>query len=365
MKALLRSLIYVLPALLITLTALAQSEEWTRKMLGFVGPVAKIYSVDLNKSTFTEQERATLSSAIQDLNNVSHGLKFSVINFFSKKDPAIKAEYDQFKHSLDMAEKLMPLDPKQSVFYTRHAIGQCAACHSKGGKSTHLFDLFKDNKIPETEKGHLALAMRDYQASAEIFKTILLTSATPSDYFQTHRALVHYINSALLADYDKDKILVDLKNIQDKATNKGTLNDLKNLRSNVSKPQEIKSVQEALTELQSYQSDFMTFEKSLYTSLKIKNLLHEKLKDLKTNEERASAYAALGDIYAHFPEISIFMVPENYYALCVRTHPKTELASECFKKYEDKIILGYSGSSGMHVPEFERARIKELKKFTK
>lgn len=364
MNSTLHKSILVLSALLLAFTAWAQSHEWSQKMFHFIAPVTKIYSIDLNKSSFTEEERATLSSAIRDLNNVSHGLKFSVINFFSKKDPAVRAEYDQFKHSLSMAEKFIPIDAKQSVFYARHAIGQCAACHAKGGKATHLFELFKDTKIAEPEKGRLALAMRDYDASTQIFKNILLDASLQEDYFQTHRILVNYVNSSLLAGKKKEELITNLESILKHQQNRGTHTDLKALLADIRQAPLMNTTQEAIDAYQSFDGNPPLLERALYSALSIKKVLHQNLKDIKSAPDKSQVYKILGDIYAQFPEISIFMVPENYYELCIRTSPKTDIAGECFQKYQTKIVLGYSGSMGTHIPDYEKTKIRDLKKLT-
>jgi tetratricopeptide (TPR) repeat protein len=333
-------------------------------MMGFINPVIQIYSVDLTKDNFDEKEKTTLLNAVKDLKNTSHGLKFSLISFFSKKDPAIQAEYKQFKRNLDMAEKTMAFSPKQSTFYIRSAIGQCASCHSKGGKSTDLFALFKDTKLPAMDKGRLALAIRDYDSSAQIFKSILMDPMLQNNYFRMHDILVSYINSALLGDYEKSKILSDTKSILKITQNKATQKDLQNIIEDIKNSKKMNNFDEALTAFQTFSTDFINFDKSMFSTLNVKNTLHKSLRELKKESQKAQAYEALGDIYSHFPEISIFMVPENYYELCVKTNPKTKLAQDCFRKYKSKIVLGYSGSMGTNVPEYEKKRILELQKLT-
>jgi tetratricopeptide (TPR) repeat protein len=341
-----------------------QNSQWSKKMVNFINPVLKIYSIDLNKDVYSEEEKVTLLQAVKDLRNTSHGLKFSFISFFSKKDPAIEAEYEQFKNNLAMAEKTMAFSTKQSTFYIRNAIGQCAACHSNGGKSTHLFELFKDTSLSQTEKGRLALAVRDYEASVQAFKSILLDPNLQNNYFKMNDVLVSYLNSALLAGYDKPKILADVKLVLAASKNKGTQTDLLDIIKDIETSKEMKNYNEAIAKFNTYSKDLFNFHKSMFTSLRVKNALHADLSKLSSKKEKAIAYEALGDIYSHFPEISIFMVPENYYEQCVRILPKTEIANGCFEKFKSKIILGYSGSMGSNVPEYEEVKIQALKKLT-
>lgn len=344
--------------------AAKDSNEWSQKMMGFINPVIQIYSVDLTKETFDEKEKTTLLNAVNDLRNTSHGLKFSMIRFFSKKDPAVKAEYKQFKRNLDMAEKTMAFSPKQSTFYIRSAIGQCASCHSKGGKSTDLFALFEKTKLPKMDKGRLALAIRDYEASAQIFKSILMEPSLQDNYFRMHDILVSYLNSALLSGFDKTKILKDTKEILKITKNPATQKDLQLIINDIQNSKKLNGVDQAMKSYQSFASDLSQLDKSMFSALNVKNTLHENLRGMRKKSDKASAYEVLGDIYSHFPEISIFMVPENYYELCVKTYPKTDQAKACFEKYKSKIVLGYSGSMGINIPESEKMKIEKLKKYT-
>ncbi len=346
------------------LFAFANTNEWSTKMMNFVGPVIRIYSIDLTKPNFDPKEKQSLLLAIKDLRNTSHGLKFSVMNYFSKKDPAIEAVYHQFQNNLDMAEKTMAFSTQQSIFYLRSAIGQCASCHSNGGKSTHLFGLFKDTKIPPTDKGRLALALRDYEASREIFKSILIDNKYHENYFKINDILVSYLNAALLSDWPKTKVVKDLQNVLAISKNEGTRNDLKNIILDIESSKSINTFDEALAKFNTYSKDIANFDKFMFTSLNVKNTLHGKLKNLTSLSQKAKAYEILGDIYSHFSEISIFMVPESYYELCVTIQPKTLLAKECVKKYQNKITLGYSGSMGSTVPEFEKVKMQYLKNLT-
>lgn len=348
-----------------TLAAVSDSNSnyWSEKMMNLVNPVIRIYSIDLNKETFDPKEKEVLLNAVKDLKTTSHGLRFSFINFFSSKDPAVRAEFREFKHNLDMAEKTMDHSTKQSVFYIRSAIGQCASCHSKGGKSTHLFDLFKDTKLPLTDKGRLALAIRDYDASAKIFKSIMLDPSLQDNYFKMNDVLVSYLNSAILSHYNNAQIVDDLKAVQKTTTNKGTQNDLSFIIKDIEGSKKLETFNQAMEKFKTYSKDLKHIEHSTFTTLKIKNVLHESLSHLDKNQ-KLQAYEALGDIYSYFPEISIFMVPENYYELCVRTQPKSDTAKSCFEKYKSKIVLGYSGSMGTSIPEYEKAKIESLKKLT-
>jgi hypothetical protein len=100
-----------------------------------------------------------------------------------------------------------------------------------------------------------------------------------------------------------------------------------------------------------------------YGFVALKNYFHGELPKLKSKEQKAQAYKALGDIYKDFNDISVFMVPERNYEMCIKTLPHTALAKNCFDNYVTNIVLGYSGSRGVKVPQYEMKKIESLKKF--
>ncbi|NJM09967.1 MAG: hypothetical protein HC883_03500 [Bdellovibrionaceae bacterium] len=50
-----------------------------------------------------------------------------------------------------------------------------------------------------------------------------------------------------------------------------------------------------------------------------------------------------------------------YYTACIEKVPHSGLAEQCFKAYEESITLGYSGSSGTHIPSAVRKHLNNLK----
>lgn len=83
--------------------------------------------------------------------------------------------------------------------------------------------------------------------------------------------------------------------------------------------------------------------------------------DLSANE-LGEALLLTGESYESLNKISIMSLHENYYESCVRKVPKTKWAKICFRKLNDSIISGYTGSSGMHIPIDIQKSMKNLKK---
>ncbi len=51
---------------------------------------------------------------------------------------------------------------------------------------------------------------------------------------------------------------------------------------------------------------------------------------------------------------------EFYYRSCIRQSPHTEVAKACYRRYEESVFFGYTGSGGTFIPSDVRARMNDL-----
>jgi len=79
------------------------------------------------------------------------------------------------------------------------------------------------------------------------------------------------------------------------------------------------------------------------------------------NEPRAKALYLAGRAAEESRELNFWTLHERYYELCIDTLPKSDLSKNCFKKLNDSVLMGYTGSSGLHLPAEESARLARLK----
>ena len=334
--------------------------SWQKMMRSFIAPVAEFYSIGLEKETFTKKDKKKLKEVAKELNENSKKAKFSKMSHFSKKDPAIQERFNDFLRTLKSAENSISSSPKQGVYYLRQSIMQCASCHSMGGKSTHFFQALNSDKIPLYDQGHFALALRDYEASAEIYKKLILDKPQEKNSYLLEDQIRYYLNASLLAGTPKAEVIGTLEKLKKQTKGKDFLH-LKQKIADVKSFTPIKSFDDAIRRHNIMGSKFRVAETKTYSFLALKNYFHAELPKLKDKEQKAQTYKALGDIYKDFNDISVFMVPERNYELCIKTLPKTPLAKNCFDNYVTNIVLGYSGSRGVKVPKSEMKKIEELK----
>jgi hypothetical protein len=78
--------------------------------------------------------------------------------------------------------------------------------------------------------------------------------------------------------------------------------------------------------------------------------MHDLLGRFPQSSYSAEGLFLIGLSYDVLQDLGLWSLHEMYYQACIEKQPHSRLAQRCFERYKDSIILGYSGSSGMHIP---------------
>ena len=103
-------------------------------------------------------------------------------------------------------------------------------------------------------------------------------------------------------------------------------------------------------------------ERNTVNNLIASSLLHSYLMNEKQRKNKAQAYYLLGNIYDSLILAGFWDLPEVYYEMCIKYSPKSSIAKKCYNRYRDNIVVGYSGSRGTLIPNYEYERLEDLKK---
>jgi hypothetical protein len=90
--------------------------------------------------------------------------------------------------------------------------------------------------------------------------------------------------------------------------------------------------------------------------------LHALLGASKDEELRAEALYLLGVSYDQLRDSGAFELQDTYYRICIRSRPHSAVAGRCFKRFEENIIVGYTGSRGTDVPGPIARQLNELRR---
>lgn len=90
-------------------------------------------------------------------------------------------------------------------------------------------------------------------------------------------------------------------------------------------------------------------------------VLHDYLQTKPSEKDTAEALSLLGKSYRNLGEIGLWNIHELYFAACIDKVPHSALAESCFRDYEESVVLGYSGSSGIHLPKAVRDQLSDMR----
>lgn len=95
--------------------------------------------------------------------------------------------------------------------------------------------------------------------------------------------------------------------------------------------------------------------------LRVSSLIHDLLQTAPTGTHAAEAFLMAGLSYEVLDPLKTDKIHEIYYEACVRGAPHTTTAELCYRRYEDSVVFGFTGSAGVSVPADARQRLQELR----
>lgn len=94
-------------------------------------------------------------------------------------------------------------------------------------------------------------------------------------------------------------------------------------------------------------------------------LLHEALNFGLIGEIKSEALYYLGVSYEALRDLNLAELQDSYFEQCIRISPRTNISWKCYKKYEESVFFGFSGSSGLSIPEEVQNKLNELRVLAK
>lgn len=96
------------------------------------------------------------------------------------------------------------------------------------------------------------------------------------------------------------------------------------------------------------------------TYLRATQAFHQLLKSYPNGAKTAESLYMLGLAYRALQDLNLWSLSDLYFEACIRKSPRSEVANQCFKQYEESVFIGYSGSGGVSIPADVRAKVLEL-----
>ncbi len=103
---------------------------------------------------------------------------------------------------------------------------------------------------------------------------------------------------------------------------------------------------------------------TVVTNLRVSGVLYEYLfQHTKGPETPDILYLLAKTEYALGPTF-FFSLSDLYLKECILNYPKSKIAKQCYKDYEEHVVLSFSGSGGTHLPTDAQNNLRHLKALT-
>ncbi len=358
-------------------TTAAQNQDFAAQMQGLKKSLVEVLPLVLDPNQFNqEKNQKVILEKVHKMRELSKNVKHIAVK--DQKDPSIDFIAQAFTDDLARVEEGLSMGKKEFARYNLlNVTAYCIECHTR----TSTGPSFSSNDFEQTlkrlnglERGEFLLATRQFDSALKEFSQIIDERLEQkSDFFILDKAVRQSL--AITVKYLKDpkKSLL----ITDKLKN--SVNTPYYLKQNAlgweiaikdwmkEKPAKDNSVKAILKRCQQWeqsaQQDQMTnldHTGQIYY-LRALSDLHLILPTKLTGDELGQALYLAGVGYDSMRDFSLWNLHEDYYESCIRKVPHSTWSEKCYKRFEESAYFGFTGSSGIRIPDDVANRLAELK----
>lgn len=361
--------------------------SWKVRMQAMMKEALILFPFAFNDEKFNDPKNApTIHASLDALVKYSEELKGHASHFKREEglkiDPSFPFIAEAFESELIHAQSRFDHGAdknKEAQGFLRSAIAKCMLCHSQTSIGPELeLDPFKPQfaALSVSDRFLAFTATRQFDKALGVLedsaKELKQTKPKYADLDRSTRAAI-----AILVRVKRDpKRAVEFI---DKMTAVDTApsiykNDLKGWKKSLlawqaEKPVSLTSArmlfEEATKIKQSAEKAHKlapNYENVDVPLLRSTGLLHDLLSNYPKSEYRAKSYMMLASNYEALPGFAIWDLSDEYLGACIQENPHSEVGEKCFRLYDESITLGYSGSSGTHIPDTVKEQLARLKK---
>ncbi len=354
-------------------------ETWPENMqklaLTFTDLMPFVYS----KNAFEDpKNKKIIQAKMKEFHGASHVIPKDKAVQILGEDPLVNLSINNLEVEVSSAISAFERgNLRYSRHLLQHSLNYCFACHTRNqmGPKYDFWDLkfLEGGDINVIQKSKVMVATRQFDKAKELLKSNLLSGKKEGDnpYLQ-EQAIKQFLAVVVRAErspeegyrfvnglIERIELPVYLsRNVE--SWEKSFVGWMAEKKKN--KVQVSLSAAKKLIE-GSNQAHFGEDSDSKYVDyLRASSILHESLMKPLSKEIRAETFYYLGVVYELLGDSGFWELPDVYFESCVRESPGSKMAKKCYRKYEQGIVLGYSGSAGTFIPSDEREKLNELKK---
>jgi hypothetical protein len=338
----------------------SKPETWAGSMQGLKQSLQSLLPTLFDTQEFYRKESEgeilrQLSELSSQSKNVSHNPSLP------GRDPTVRFLATDLEADLELVRSAFAEGKKEFARFQLMKVTQyCVECHTRTQQGPELKGSAGPffNSMSSLNQVEYLIAFRDFDRAIEVSQQAL-RSATPQLKLLWQLDRVAKLGLQVSIQYknsykDAQKIIETVQGnsalplfLRSKA--KAWSVSLKKLQTQVPDKDELVAARNLLSD------DSGEIERMRALSLLLRTLSRQ-----PGNDVLAEALYLTGRAYEELNESSISL-HENYYESCIRERPRSKWSKLCFEKLEQSIAMGYTGSSGTHLPLDVHVRLEKLR----
>jgi hypothetical protein len=261
-------------------------------------------------------------------------------------------------------------------FALHHLTEHCFACHSKlpHARRFALGQQFLEEiplaSLPLKERARLAVATRQFQTALEIYETLFQSPAIAAGEIGLMGAFEDYLKIVLRVENDFMRAFLTLETFRQRPDVPAYLTEyteswveaLKELQA-VEAPDEALPYARMLIREGQGRNRFPSDRLGLVHFVLASSLLHRYVDTSSVQGlPLAEAYYLLGVAESYISRSLWVSETAFFLETAIRLAPKSVHARKAYAFLEQYVLVGYTGSSGLHLPDDVRAHLAELRR---
>ncbi len=370
-------------------TSTQEPKTWNAQMAKMYASMQELLPMVYSERNFSDPKNYnSILNNTKNMMGLAHSIDQSKMDKVKSPDldPAVSYLSTQFQRHLSHA--YASIEAKNMAYgrgLLKSSLSYCMACHSRGnhGPQYDFWGLKPEfaNSLTALDKVDFYAATRQYKAAMiELDKILADSKSNKAQSLEVEIAARKAIAISVRVFNDPMKandIVMDISNSKkispetktDSEAWKKSISEWfteinKSTPAPISEAEYLKEMRRLISKAEKIQ-EFPADSKGDIYYLRATALIHNFFHDKHTSQAKAEAAYLAGLSYGVLTDIGLWQLQDYYFEFCIREAPKSAVAKKCYKKLEESMQLGYSGSAGLNLPKAVYDYLKELKQLTK
>lgn len=263
----------------------------------------------------------------------------------------------------------------ESQFLIRHVTENCIACHSRlpsgdAHPSKTLFNSIDAKRLNKDQRALLLIATRQFDDAMKTFEDMFNDPSFLKSQAVLLNPFLDYLSIAVRVKGDYARARATMEKVLTRTELPERVGDdvrmwvasLKQLEKNPPVGGDKLEKAKELMANGKKEMEYPTDRSGLIYYLAASGLLNQYIHDDKPSDPKklGEAYYLLGMAETVTGRSYWLSQTDRYLEAAIRTAPSAPYARKAFNLLEENVVMGYSGSSGTHIPADVQAKLKEL-----